>query len=109
MVQRGIYADQLAPFLTRFPVGSHLLVLRSEDFFQNEAATMAQLASFLGLVPIEWSAIVQVKFNFERGANVQATGVDDATYVLTQPTEFKTLGPGSERGRGAAFALIKWE
>ena len=44
MLHRGIYADQLAPFLMRFPIGSQLLVLQSEDFFRNEAATAAAMA-----------------------------------------------------------------
>ena len=78
MLHRGIYADQLAPFLMRFPIGSQLLVLQSEDFFRNEAATMEQLTSFLGVAPLDWNSIVKVKFNFEKGASVRASGADEA-------------------------------
>jgi hypothetical protein len=78
MVHRSIYADQLVPFLARFPSPSQLLVLRSEDFFADEAATMARLCAFLGLAPHAWEAVVRVKYNFGKGTRVRASSADEA-------------------------------
>jgi Sulfotransferase domain len=45
---RGRYADQLEAWFRVFP-REQLLVVRSEDFFEEPAATVAQVLEFLGL------------------------------------------------------------
>jgi len=76
MLHRGIYADQLAPYLARFPVNEQLLILRSEDFFANEAGTMARLAAFLDLDTMDWTTVTHHKFNFARGQEIQQSDAE---------------------------------
>ena len=47
-VSRGVYVDQLEPWFQLFP-REQLLVLRSEDLFEEPAETLAQVFAFLGL------------------------------------------------------------
>jgi sulfotransferase family protein len=47
-VSRGRYADQLARWLDQFP-RPQVLVLRSEDLFDDMAAAVARVVEFLGL------------------------------------------------------------
>ena len=50
-VSRGRYAEQLQRWLAEFP-RSQVLVLRSEDLFDDIASTVARVVSFLGLSPM---------------------------------------------------------
>jgi hypothetical protein len=47
-LSRGVYADQLEAWFRLFP-REQILVIRSEDFFEEPAATVAQVFRFLGL------------------------------------------------------------
>jgi len=49
---RGLYADQLDAWFRLFP-REQLLVLRSEDFFDQPAAVVGQVLQFLGLPPAD--------------------------------------------------------
>lgn len=49
-VERGCYADQVRRALLQFP-SSGLLFLRSEDLLSDRRATLARIASFLGIAP----------------------------------------------------------
>lgn len=49
-VERGCYADQVRRAFLHFSPSS-LLVLRSEDLLSNRRATLARIASFLGIAP----------------------------------------------------------
>jgi hypothetical protein len=53
-LSRGIYVDQLAAWLRVFP-REQLLIIRSEDFFEQPAATVGQVLEFLGLPPADSS------------------------------------------------------
>lgn len=48
---RGLYADQLAYWMTQFPQ-EHFLILRSEDLYQDPARVVGQTLDFLG-APVE--------------------------------------------------------
>jgi hypothetical protein len=49
-LSRGLYADQLEAWFRVFP-REQLLVIRSEDFFEEPAAIVTQALQFLGLPP----------------------------------------------------------
>jgi Sulfotransferase domain len=49
-VARGVYADQLDPWFRLF-TRDQLLVIRSEDFFDDPATTVSEVLQFLGLSP----------------------------------------------------------
>jgi hypothetical protein len=57
---RGLYADQLETWLRHFP-REQLLVIRSEDFFDDPGTTVAQVIEYLGLPP--WKSREYRKFN----------------------------------------------
>ncbi|MFL6845409.1 MAG: sulfotransferase family protein [Allosphingosinicella sp.] len=48
---RGLYLDQLRRYFDRFPAGN-ILVLRSEDMFENPQAVFDRAVEFLGLDPL---------------------------------------------------------
>jgi hypothetical protein len=50
-LSRGHYADQLELWFRHFP-REQLLVIRSEDFFDDPGAAVASVATFLGLPPL---------------------------------------------------------
>jgi Sulfotransferase domain len=49
-LSRGIYVDQLQAWMELFP-RNQFLILNSEDFYANPAATLTQTLEFLGLSP----------------------------------------------------------
>lgn len=57
---RGIYADQLEAWLRVFP-REQLLVIRSEDFFEDPRSSVAEVLRFLGLAP--WDSTDFRRFN----------------------------------------------
>ena len=61
---RGRYAEQLQRYLAQFPA-SQLMVVRSEDLFEQPEATYAKVLHFLGLP--EWSLPRYARFNASRG------------------------------------------
>ena len=68
---RGLYLEQLERWWAAFPV-DRLLVLRSEDMFDDPAAVYAELAAFLGLAPDD-------RRTFESRNRVSYSGMADAT------------------------------
>ena len=57
MLQRAMYAEFLEPYLETFSP-TQLLVLSSEDLFDDSVRTMERVAAFLELPPIDWAPIV---------------------------------------------------
>jgi hypothetical protein len=57
---RGLYAEQIEHWLRYFP-REQLLVIRSEDFFNDPASSVAETIGFLGLPP--WTSREFRKFN----------------------------------------------
>jgi hypothetical protein len=51
-LSRGIYIDQVKPWIDFFPP-EQILLLKSEDFFTNTSAAMHQVHQFLGVPDIE--------------------------------------------------------
>lgn len=49
LVYRGLYADQLRPWLEHFTVGKDLLVIQFEKMLSNPHETMDQILDFLGV------------------------------------------------------------
>ena len=66
-VFRSLYHDQLHRWLRLFP-HQQLMIIQSESFFENEAATMNEVAKFLGLEPFEFQAAEQLQRSWDAGA-----------------------------------------
>lgn len=83
---RGIYADQLEGWFRVFP-REQMLVIRSEDFFDDPGSTVAEALRFLGLTP--WQSQQFRRFN----AGGEYGGMDPA--VRTRLREF--FAPHNQR------------
>jgi hypothetical protein len=66
-VFRSIYHDQLHRWLRLYP-RQQLMIIQSERFFEDPAATMSAAADFLGLQPFEFSRAKQLKRGWDAGA-----------------------------------------
>ena len=93
MVQRGLYAEWLAPFLDH--LRHRLFVLASEELFAHPDATMARVAAFLGLAPIDWRPIA---------ARVHAFAADDAVIVRSADAPTARMDPETRASLQAYFA-----
>ena len=93
MAQRGLYAEWLAPFLDH--LRHRLLVLASEELFAHPDATMARVAAFLGLAPIDWRPIA---------ARVHAFAADDAVIVRSADAPTARMDPETRASLQAYFA-----
>ena len=82
---RGLYADQLDAWFRVFP-RDQLLVIRSEDFFEQPAATVAQVLQFVGLPPAR-------SFGFRRFNVGDYEGMDPA--IKARLTEY--FAPHNQR------------
>ena len=74
-LSRGVYVDQLERW-TEFFDKEQLLVLKSEDFFEDPAGTLKTVLSFLGLP--EWEPEAQA-LRYKRNAGHYEEGMDPAT------------------------------
>jgi len=63
LITRGLYFVQLSSYLEKFPP-DQILVLKSEDFFQNTSQIMQQVTDFLEIKAINWHRIVKKRHNF---------------------------------------------
>ena len=83
-VFRSIYLDQVHRWLRMFP-RQQIMIIHSERFFENEAATMNRVAEFLGLQPFEFRAAEELQRSWDAGANnaferpQDYAAMDDAT------------------------------
>merc|ERR1712137_69270 len=62
MLGNGLYVLQLAQWL-EFYNDTNMMVIKSEDFYNNTAVVMNSVSEFLGLMPLDWSETVQNVFN----------------------------------------------
>ncbi len=67
-LSRGIYVDQLERWMGLFG-SEQILVLKSEDFYSDPAATLRQVCEFLGLPP--WELKSYKKYNLARYAPME--------------------------------------
>ena len=67
-VFRSIYHDQLYRWLRLFP-RQQMMIVQSERFFENAAATMNDTAEFLGLEPFDFHSADQLQRSWDAGAN----------------------------------------
>ncbi len=68
---RGIYVDQLGRWFARFP-REQMLILKSEDFFADPAATERAVCEFLGVPP-------RIHAKYGRGARKRYPDIDAST------------------------------
>lgn len=85
---RGLYADQLENWLTLFP-RDRLLVIRSEDFFADPAAVLAQTLGFLGLS--RWEPRTFPKYNYAGHPRLTAATYGYASYRKMDPATRRRL------------------
>lgn len=53
LLSRGMYAEQLVPWLEHFELGNNLLILRYEDFKNNNRHVVRSIEEFVGVKAIE--------------------------------------------------------
>ena len=63
---RSIYHDQVHRWLRMFP-REQVMIIRSESFFGNEAATMSRVTSFLGLEFFEFDSAEELQRRWDAG------------------------------------------
>jgi Sulfotransferase domain len=86
-VFRSLYHDQLHRWLRMFP-RQQLMIIQSESFFENEVATMIEVAEFLGLESFEFQAAEQLQRSWDAGVRNDLempqdySAMDDATRRL---------------------------
>jgi Sulfotransferase domain len=56
LLSRGLYAEQLVPWLEHFELGKNLLILRYEDFKENNRQVIRKIEEFVGLTVEEQGA-----------------------------------------------------
>lgn len=61
-ISHGLYVLQLRYWLRLFP-WDQLMVIRSEDFYAHTAQVMNDVTRHVHLKPLDWSSIVQDKYN----------------------------------------------
>jgi hypothetical protein len=83
-VFRSLYHDQLHRWLRLFP-RRQLMIIPSERFFENEAATMSEAADFLGLEAFEFRSAPQLQRRWDAGA-ANAAGMPQAYLAMAGST-----------------------
>jgi len=68
-LSRGIYVDQLERWASLFG-SEQLLVLKSEDFYSDPAATLKQVCEFLDLPP--WQLSTYKQYNLAHYTSMEA-------------------------------------
>lgn len=84
VLHRGIYVDQLKPFLEHFKP-SQILVIKSEDMFVDPNKVMNSIAQFLRIPTIDWSNIVTRKYNFGRRNQIEVTSATSERHPPIKP------------------------
>jgi len=86
-VFRSLYHDQVNRWLRLFS-REQIMIIQSEQFFENEASTMSKVAGFLGLEPFEFQAEDELQRRWDAGAGnasempLEYPAMDDATRRL---------------------------
>jgi len=81
LLHRGIYVDQIRAYLELYS-RDELLIIKSEDMYNNEAAVMARVAAFIGLPSINWDDIVAFKYNFGKRNMVEKDPTSAKRYTM---------------------------
>lgn len=61
-LRNGIYAPQIAPWLQYYP-RKNIMVIRSEDFYNDTPKVMHDVQEFLGLSEFPWETVTSKAFN----------------------------------------------
>lgn len=108
----GLFLPQLEHWLAYVPRES-ILVLTTDEFFGDTAATMARVAQHLGLDPIDWAPIVASKYNVRRtpvqqNVDVAAVGerIRDSVDGRSQPRPGNVGMQAEEAKRSSDAGLI---
>lgn len=92
LITRGLYVPQVLPYVKHFPK-QQLLVLRSEDLYDDTVSVMNLVTKFLGVQTIDWSPIVDKKYNFGVKNKVYISGAQEhvSSHSTIDPTIHDTI------------------
>jgi hypothetical protein len=102
-VFRSIYHDQVHRWLRMYP-REQLMIVQSEKFFENEAATMAEAAAFLGLEAFDFRVASQLQRSWDAGASNTSEAPQD--YPAMEETVRRLLGDFFEPYNQQLYRLI---
>jgi len=110
-LRNGIYAPQLAPWLQYYP-RENIMVIRSEDFYNDTNKVMGDVQRFLGLSDFPWESVTGKAFNimnprteagraasFEHGK----TGLSMGTQSVDDVSNYEKMDPLTRRALSRFF------
>src|SRR3990167_92514 len=86
----SVYAFQILEWYLKVPKGN-LLILRSEDLFDEPTAVMSEVSSFLNIRDIDWTSITNKTFNIVNPKTLAGS----KTEIITNTETKKNLQIGS--------------